>query len=296
MATDSWKTTLVNIDGEFVPGPDATISVLDRSFVYGDGVFEGIGVFDNKIVLLDEHLDRLYKSAERTGIEIPVPNRELRQRIVETARENDMRDGYLRPLVSRGSGPLGIHNTEAIDEPTIVVIPQVDRAPSFDTLAPETVRISAVRQPSPDTLDPRIKSNNYLPNIMAVNELAGTDDDTAVLLDRNGNLTEAAAANIFVVEDDHVRTPPEGSILVGTTRNAVLEVAADEGLEVSVETLTPYDLYTADEAFLTGSLSGVSPVVRVNDAAIGDATVGSVTTQLATALKEYLVKSGTPVA
>lgn len=296
MATDSWEATLVNIDGEFVPGPDATVSVLDRSFVYGDGVFEGIGVFDHRIVLLDEHLDRLYKSARRTGIEIPVSKREMRQRIVETARENEMSDGYLRPLVTRGSGPLGIHNTEAIGEPTVVVIPQVDRAPRFETLDPKTVRISAVKQPSPDTLDPRIKSNNYLPNIMAVNELAGTDDNTAILLDRNGNLTEAAAANIFVAEDNHVRTPPGRSILVGTTRNAVLDVAAETDVTASIETLTPYDLYVADEAFLTGSLSGISPVVRVNDTAIGDATVGPLTEQLSTALRNHLVESGTPVA
>jgi branched-chain amino acid aminotransferase len=299
MGSEAWRETFVNVDGKFVPGPEATVSVLDRSFVYGDGVFEGIGIVDDRIVLLDEHVDRLYDSAKRTGIEIDLPRSEVRERIVETARKNEMSEGYLRPLVSRGSGPLGIHNTDRIEGPTVVVIPQLDRAPRFEDLDPQAVRISGVTQSSPDSLDPRVKSNNYMLNILAVQEVAGTDADTSILLDGDGNVTEAAAANVFVVDGDHLKTPPERSILVGTTRNAVLRVTEGTDLTPSVETLTPYDLFTADEAFLTGSLGGISPVVRVNDTPVGEGesegAVGPWTDRLASALRDHLVASGTPV-
>jgi len=295
MTSDTWAETLVNIDGEFVPGSEATVSVLDRSFVYGDGIFEGIGVKRDRIILLQEHIDRLYNSAKRTGIQIGISREEMRERIVRTANQNDMSDGYLRPLVSRGSGPLGIHNTSEIEGPTIVVIPQLDRAPRFERLEQSSLRISSITQSSPDTLDPRIKSNNYLPNIMAVNEISGTDADSALLLDRDGNLTEAAAGNIFVLDDQDLCTPPSRTILLGTTRNAVLEVAEDTDLRASIETLTPYDLITADEAFLTGSLSGISPVTRVNGTKIADGEVGQWTEQLSSTLRDYLIETGTPV-
>lgn len=295
MADDTWAETLVNVDGEFVPGPDATISVLDRSFVYGDGVFEGVGIIEDTIVLLDEHVDRLYASAKRTGIDIDISKSEMTDRIVETARENDMTEGYLRPLVSRGHGPLGIHNTDQIDGPTIVVIPQLDRAPRFDSLDPERVRLSSVAQSTPDSLDPRVKSNNYMANILAVQEVASTDADTAILLDADGNVTEAAAANVFVVDDGDLYTTPERSILVGTTRNAVLDVAAQEGVDATVKTLTPYDLYTADEVFLTGSLGGISPVVAVTDTSVGDGEIGPVTKRLSSALRDHLIENGAAV-
>jgi len=295
MTDATWQETLVNIDGEFVPGPDATVSVLDRSFVYGDGVFEGIGIIEDTVVLLEEHVNRLYASAKRTGIEIPLEKDELIDRIVATARKNDMTEGYLRPLVSRGHGPLGIHNTDRIDGPTVVVIPQLDRAPRFDSLDPETVRLSSVTQSAPDSLDPRVKSNNYLPNILAVQEVAGTDADTTILLDDDGNVAEAAAANVFVVRDGELATPPERNILVGTTRNAVLAVAAETELSPTVTTLTPYDLYTADELFLTGSLGGITPVIAVTNTPVGDGEIGSWTERLAGRLREHLIETGTPV-
>ena len=295
MAEDTWSRTLVNVDGEFVAGPDATVSVLDRSFVYGDGVFEGIGVVENSVVLLDEHVDRLYDSAKRTGIDIPIAKDRMRRRILETARKNEMSDGYLRPLVSRGVGPLGIHNLDAVEGPTIVIIPQLDRAPQFEALAPKEVRVAATRQPAPDSLDPRVKSNNYLPNVLAVLEVEGTDADTSILLDSDGNVTEAAAANVFVVHEDRLLTPPERNILVGTTRNALIEVAAGTDLTTEVTTLTPYDLYTADEVMLTGTLAGVTPVTGVNDVPVGSGSVGEWTERLSTALSDHLLETGTPV-
>jgi branched-chain amino acid aminotransferase len=258
-------------------------------------VFEGVGIIEGTIVLLDEHVDRLYASAKRTGIEIDVSKDEMRDRIIDTARENEMAEGYLRPLVSRGHGPLGIHNTDQIDGPTIVIIPQLDRAPRFDSLEPGAVRLSSVAQSTPDALDPRVKSNNYMPNILAVQEIANTDAETAILLDTDGNVTEAAAANVFVVDDGELLTTPERSILVGTTRNAVLDVAAQEGVDATVKTLTPYDLYTADEMFLTGSLGGISPVVRVTDTPVGDGEIGPVTERLSSALRDHLLETGTSI-
>lgn len=290
---DAFNESWVSVDGEFVRGRDATVSVLDRSYLYGDGIFEGIGITENRIVLLDEHVDRLYRSAKRVRIEIPIEPAEMRSRIVETARRNGMESGYLRPLVSRGSGPLGIHNTDELEGPTVTIIPQPDRHPTFGEFDAVGVSISSVRQSSPVNNDPRVKSNNYLPNILAA--LERREYDTAILLDDDGDVTEAAGSNLFVVTDGELKTPPKQDILVGTTRNAVLEVADSEGIPTSHEQLTPYDLYTADEMFLTSSLVGLSPVVEVEDTPVGDGEIGEVTRLLGPALEAYLVETGAPV-
>lgn len=290
---DAFNQSWVSIDGEFVRGRDATVSVLDRSFLYGDGIFEGIGITEGHIVLLDEHVDRLYRSAKRLRIEMPIERAEMRSRIIDTARRNKMESGYLRPLISRGTGPLGIHHTNELDGPNVVIIPQPDRHPTFDEVVGVNVSISSVRQSSPVNNDPRVKSNNYLPNILAVLERG--EYDTAILLDDDGAVTEAVGSNLFVVRDGELKTPPQQNILVGTTRNAVIEVANSEGIPVSEEELTSYDLYTADEVFLTSSLVGLSPVVEVDDTPVGDGEIGEVTKTLGSALETHLVETGTPV-
>lgn len=293
---ESWQETWVNVNGEFVKGSDATVSILDWSFVYGDGIFEGVSVVDGKILKLDRHVDRLYRSAKRAGMEIPITKEEMADRWIETAKRNSMTEGYMRPLISRGEGPLGIHNKDQLDGPNVYVIPQVHRTGGIKQLESARARISSVRSPSPVVRDPRVKANHYLPNILAVDELEGTDADVAIRLDDDGYVTEAAAANVFVVSDGTVSTPPDQQILSGTTRAAVIDIVDDdERWEMNVTDLTPYDLYTADECFVTGSISGIKAITHLNSRAIGAGEIGPVTREINELLGDHLLETGTPI-
>lgn len=293
---DGWEETWVNVDGEFVKGPDATVSILDWSFVYGDGIFEGVSVADGKILKLDRHVDRLYRSAKRVGIEIPLSKSAMADRWIETARKNGMEDGYMRPLVSRGEGPLGITNRDRLDGPNVYVIPQLHRSGGILDLGAARARLSSVRASSPVGRDPRVKANHYLPNILAVAELDGTDAEVPIMVDDDGFVTEAAAANVFVVDDGTVRTPPAQQILAGTTRAALIDLLeAGDRPTVEVAALTPYDLYTAEECFVTGSISGIEAITHLNGTEIGAGAVGQTTRDLNERLGEHLLETGTSI-
>jgi branched-chain amino acid aminotransferase len=286
----------VNVNGEFHEGTDARVSVMDRSFAYGDGVFEGVSILDDTVLLLDEHVDRLFKSAKRIGIDIDASKAEIADRVVATVRKNGMSDGYVRPLVSRGVGPYGISAIDEVDGPDVYVIPRPGRSPLYEDPEPITARFAATRQPSPDSLDPKVKANNYMTNILAELEARGTDADTTIMLNGQGYVTEAAAANIYIVRDGVLLTPPGTDILVGTTRNALIDLAdSTDTVDVAVEKLVPYDLLTADECFVTNSLMGIIPVTRINDTEVGDGTVGEKTRDLGSAFADYLLENGTPV-
>lgn len=288
-----WESTLVNINGEYVPGKKAKVSILDWSFIYGYGVFEGVSVAQGKILNLEPHIKRLYNSAKRIGIDLPITQNKMAMRWVETARKNEMEDGYLRPIVSRGEGPLGIHQESVVDEPTIVVIPQLHRTGSLETIETLSARVTSVRASSPLTNDPRVKANQYLPNILAVKELEGTDSDTPIILTDDGYVTEAGAANIFIVTDDELYTPPNHHILEGTTRGTLIDVVEDEELlPVETKELTLYDIYTADECFVTGSLSGIKAITEINKTTVGNGDVGATTETLNAALQERLLMDG----
>lgn len=292
----AWEETWVNVNGEFVRGPEATVSILDWSFVYGDGIFEGVSVVDGRILKADRHVDRLYRSARRANIDVPLAKDEMVDRWIETARKNGMTDGYMRPLVSRGEGPLGIRNYDRLTGPNVYVIPQLHRGGDFAELDAARARISSVRSPSPVGRDPRVKANHYMPNILAVDELSGTDAAVPIRLDDDGYVTEAAATNVFVVDGEEVSTSPEHQILAGTTRAALIDlVEGDDRLSLTVGDLTPYDLYTADECFVTGSIGGVKAITHLDSRPIGDGEVGPVTRELNDRLAEHLVATGTPV-
>lgn len=293
---ECWQETWVNVNGEFVKGPDATVSILDWSFVYGDGVFEGVSVVDGKILKQDAHIDRFYRSMKRANIDMPLSKEEMAERWRETARKNEMTDGYMRPLVSRGEGPLGISNYTELDGPNVYVIPQLHRAGGIRELHGKRARISSVRSPSPVVRDPRVKANHYMPNILAVDELEGTDASEAIRLDNQGYVTEAAAANVFVVKDGVVTTPPEHQILAGTTRATILDLLEDDDrFTPKVDDLTPYDVYTADECFLSGSISGIKAITHLDGRAIGSGNIGQTTEAIHELLTEHLVENGTPI-
>ncbi len=295
---DKWQETWVNINGEFIKGPDATVSVLDWSFVYGDGVFEGISVSDGRILKLEKHIDRLYNSAKRArfGLRDVLSKEEMAELWLDTARKNNMEDGYLRPLVSRGEGPMGISNNDRVDGPNVYVIPQLHRSGGIKELSSSRARLSSVRSPSPVVRDPRVKANHYMPNILAKIELADTDASVPIRLNDDGHITEAAAANLFVVNERTVRTPDDQQILSGTTRRTVIELLEDDKRwEIEVTNLTPYDIYTAEECFVTGSISGVKAITHLNGDPIGSGEIGSATEVINELLSDRLIETGTPI-
>jgi branched-chain amino acid aminotransferase len=220
----------------------------------------------------------------------------MADRWLETARKNEMTDGYMRPLVSRGEGPMGISNNDRVEGPNVYVIPQLHREGGIRELSSARARLSSVRSPSPVVRDPRVKANHYLPNILAKMEIADTDATVPIRLDDDGYVTEAAAANVFVVDGGTIRTPDDQQILSGTTRATLLELLEDDDRwEAEVTGLTPYDLYTADECFLTGSIAGVKAITHLNGDPIGDGEIGPVTEAINDLVGTHLVETGTPI-
>jgi branched-chain amino acid aminotransferase len=284
------------VDGRFVPKEEASVSVYDHGFLYGDGVFEGIRVYGGRVFRLDEHVRRLYESAKSILLEIPIPPEEMKRLILEAVRRNGLQDAYVRPIVTRGRGDLGI-DPRTCGRPTVVVI--VDQIQLYPERAyREGLRMITAthRKSSSDSLNPRIKSLNYLNQILARLEanLAGADE--ALMLNHEGYVCECSADNVFVVRSGEVWTPPPHlGILRGVTRDAVLEIARDLGIPAFERTFTLHDVYTADEVFLTGTGAEIGPVVWVDGRVIGSGKPGPVTLRLLQAYRELTAREGTPV-
>jgi branched-chain amino acid aminotransferase len=284
------------VDGRFVPKDEACVSVYDHGFLYGDGVFEGIRVYGGRVFKLDEHVRRLYDSAKYILLDIPLPPEEMKRIIVEAVRRNGLRDAYVRPIVTRGRGDLGI-DPRKCSRPTVVVI--VDHIQLYPERAyREGLRmVTATHRKSPsDSLNPRVKSLNYLNQILARLEanLAGADE--ALMLNHEGYVCECSADNVFVVRDGEVWTPPAHlGILRGVTRDTILEIARELGIPAFERTFTLHDVYTADEVFLTGTGAEIGPVVWVDGRVIGSGTPGPVTQRLLEAYRERTAREGTPV-
>lgn len=267
----------VYLDGTYVPAAEARVSVFDRSFVYGDGVFEGIEVQDGGIFKLDEHIDRLYRSAAVLRIAVPLGKAELRAAIIEVVRRSGLRDGYVRPLVTRGVGPLGLERMAELGPPTVVIMPQ--RRVAKDGRTYRAVVVTTRRTPS-QCLDPRVKSNNYLNNVLGKLEQLDAGAEAGILLDVDGFVAECCGENLFVVREGQVRTPPPTRALDGITRRTVIELARENGVFVIETDLTRYDLYTADEVFLTATLSGIGYIVEVDGRRVADGEPGPISRRL----------------
>lgn len=272
---------LVYVDGRFYPKDEARVSVFDHGFLYGDGVFEGIRAYGGRVFRLREHLRRLYDSAKAIMLEIPLDAAQLEGVVLEACRRNGIRDGYVRLVVSRGKGDLGL-DPRKCPRPTIVCI--------ADTIAlypPELydqgmrVMTVATRRNGVESLNPRIKSLNYLNNILAKVEANQAGYAEVLMLNEQGLVVECTGDNIFIVRGRRLLTPPAWvGILEGITRGAVMEVAAAAGLEVREEVFTRLDVWTADECFLTGTAAEAIPVVECDGRAIGTGRPGPVTADL----------------
>jgi len=274
-------TRWIYIDGKFLPKEEAKISVYDHGFLYGDGVFEGIRAYEGNVFCLDEHIDRLFLSARAIALEPPISKKEFSDIIVETLKRNGLKSGYIRPIVTRGKGDLGL-DPRKCPKPSVLVI--------ADTLAiyPEEfykngleIAIVATRRNLPTALPPQVKSLNYLNNILARIEVNRMNVGEGVMLNSEGFIAEATADNIFIVRKNVIETPATyHGALPGITRNCVIELARKDGKEVLETALTPYDLYTADECFLTGTAAEVVPVTKIEDRIIGSGKPGLITCRL----------------
>ena len=281
--------SLIYIDGNLVPESEAKISVLDHGLLYGDGIFEGIRAYKGVVFKLREHIERLYDSAKFLKIEIPMSKEELIEAILETIRKNGLTDCYIRVVVTRGVGDLGL-DPRKCGKPSIIIIAK----PMGPLLGKKTVSliISSVRRDGVDATNHQAKSLNYLNSILAKLEAISAGADDAIMLDNRGFVSEATGENVFIVKNGKIMTPPPTSgVLLGITRNCIIELARKLGYEVMERELTPFELITADEVFLTGTAAEIVPVESVNGRKIGTRVPGPVTERL---IKEFEKLKGDP--
>ncbi|MFH0802881.1 MAG: branched-chain-amino-acid transaminase [bacterium] len=283
----------VYIDGKFHPAEEARISVWDHGLLYGDGVFEGIRVYGDRVFRLDEHLKRLYDSARSIALKIPLSRHELKGVTLECCRRNKMSDGYIRIVVTRGRGDLGIDPRKCARATLIVIVDNISLFPAESYDKGVRVVTAATRKHAPATLSPRIKSLNYLNNIMAKLEAIHAGVSEAVMLNAEGYVTEGTGDNIFIMSEGILKTPPVFvGLLDGVTRNVVLKLAEELGIPTEEAKLTMHDLYTADEVFLTGTAAELVPVVEIDGRPIGEGKPGSIYARLRDAFKKLTSLEG----
>jgi branched-chain amino acid aminotransferase len=292
------KELQVYIDGEYYPKSQAKVSVYDHGLLYGDGVFEGIRAYNGIVFKLNEHIDRLYRSAHALRLTIPLTKEEMTKMVLETLRKNNLRDAYIRLVVTRGIGDLGL-DPRKCPKPTVIIIS--DTISIMSSEAKEkgiTTIIAWVRRNSVDSTTHEIKSLNYLNSVIAKMEATANGVDEAICLDKNGLISEGVGENLFIVKGDKLITPPSSSgALAGITAKFTINLAKSLGYEVAETNLTPFQLFTADEAFFTGTAAEVVPIREVNKRQIGSGSPGPITKKLMAAFQKAIVDpvEGVPI-
>lgn len=279
----------IYINGKFFDKENAKISVYDHGLLYGDGVFEGMRSYAGKVFRLQAHLDRLYESANAICLTIPITKEQLEADVNKTLQINSLQDAYLRLVVTRGSGSLGLDPNRTSNPQVIIIADSISLYPEeYYQKGLKIITASTIRN-HPAALSPRVKSLNYLNNIMAKIEGLQAGCIEALMLNTKGEVAECTGDNIFIVKKCVLQTPPkDAGILEGITRNAILELAKELGMPAEEVTLTRHDLFVADECFLTGSAAEVIPVVSIDGRTIADGTVGKVTSRLMAEFKELV--------
>jgi len=286
----------IYIDGKFLSREDAKVSVFDHTFLYGDGVFEGIRVYEGCIFRLDQHLDRLYDSAKYIMLQIPLDKKALAEATAETVRRNNIKNGYIRLVVSRGVGTLGLAPWNCSGG-SIIIIADAIKLYSEETYQKgmKLVTVPSQRM-GPAVFNPRVKSCNYLNNIMAKIEAHTAGFEEALLLDDKGYVIECSGDNIFVIRNKRITTPPTYmGALQGVTRDCFIEIAREKGFEVAEEPMTRYEVFTADECFITGTAAEAIPVVEVDKRIIADGKPGPITQDLIAEFRRKTSKDGLQV-
>lgn len=286
----------IYFNGKLVPKEQAAVSVFDHGLLYGDGVFEGIRFYNGRVFRLDDHIDRLYRSARAILLEIPMTPDEMSMAVLETIRANGLADGYVRLVVTRGEGSLGL-SPKSCPKATVFIIA------ATITLYPDEMYESglklvtcATRRIAHGALSPMVKSLNYLNNIMAKIEAEQAGAGEGLMLNEQGLVAECTGDNVFIVRDGCIGTPPiSAGALAGVTRSVVFELAHGAGIEIREQDMTRYDIYTADECFLTGTAAELIPVVELDGRRIHDGRPGPVTKHLTGLFRELTRTTGTPI-
>lgn len=286
----------IYIDGKFYDEHTAKISVFDHGLLYGDGIFEGIRAYHGRVFKLKEHIDRLFCSAKAILLDIPMTAEALMKAVVETCRRNKLRDGYIRLVVTRGIGTLGL-NPNRCKNPSVIIIADKIQLypPEFYQKGMELITVPTVRSLH-SALNPAIKSLNYLNNILAKIEANNAGCEEAIMLNAEGFVAECTGDNLFIVKDGKLLTPPlSAGALYGITRRVVMDIALASGLEVGEPNLTRYDLFNAEECFLTGTGAELVPVVKIDGRLIGNGRPGPVTRRLVNQYHALTKTSGEPI-
>jgi len=286
----------IYIDGKYYSEQNAKISVFDHGLLYGDGIFEGIRAYNGRVFKLKEHVDRLFCSAKALLLEIPLTHAAMMKAVVDTCRQNKLRNGYIRLVVTRGVGTLGL-NPNRCKKPSVIIIagkiqlyPEEYYKDGLDIITVPTVRNLH------SALNPAIKSLNYLNNVLAKIEANNGGVEEAIMLNAEGFVSECTGDNLFIVKGRQLMTPPlSAGALYGITREVVINLARESGLAVSEPNLTRYDLFNADECFLTGTGAELIPVVKIDGRVVGSGKPGAVTKQLVTQYHALTNGSGEPI-
>lgn len=287
---------LINLNGKFVSEENAKISIFDHGVLYGDGVFEGIRSYAGVVFRLDDHIDRLFNSAKAIMLFPAITKEQMKQQIVLTVRKNNLKDAYIRVVVTRGEGDLGLDVDKCSNSFYFVIADKISLYPSGFYEKGLKVATVATRRNIPEALEPGIKSLNYLNNILAKIEATQMGAAEAVMLNNMGYVSECTGDNLFIVKAGKLITPQSNmGILKGITRDAVIRLAEKRRIEVEEQAFTRFDIYTSDEMFLTGTAAEIIPVVDVDGRIIGDGLPGTITKQLTADFKEITKTDGTPV-
>lgn len=285
----------IYIDGKFLDREEARISVFDHGLLYGDGVFEGIRAYNGRVFRLEDHINRLYDSAHVIDLAIPLTKDQMRTQIIETLRRNKLHDAYIRPLVTRGIGDLSL-DPRTCTKPSVIII-AMELEPAYGDLYEKglsAVTVS-VRRNDPAALPPNAKSLNYLNNILAKIEAIHKGGDEAIMFDPQGKLSEGSGDNVCIVREGTVYIPQPINNLRGITRKVLLSICGESDIPVEKEDIGYFELYTADEVFLSGTGAEIAPVVRIDGRAIGSGKPGPVTRHLIESFRKIAESEGTPI-
>jgi branched-chain amino acid aminotransferase len=279
----------IYLDGKLVAREDAKVSVFDHGLLYGDGVFEGIRFYNGKIFMIDAHVRRLYDSAKVIRLQIPISPEKMKEALYETVKANTLTDGYIRLVVTRGEGCLGVSPTTCKNPQVIIIVDTITLYPAEMYEKGMAVITSSMVRNHPNAVSPKVKSLNYLNNILAKIEAIDAGVPEAILFNHLGYVAECTGDNVFVVRDGELLTPPpEAGILEGVTRAVVIKLAREHGIPFAEKNLTRYDLYTADECFFSGTAAEVIPVTKIDNRLIGGEKVGPITRKLIDAFKKFV--------
>jgi branched-chain amino acid aminotransferase len=286
---------MIWLDGEIVKQSEAKISVFDHGLLYGDGIFEGIRMYSGRVFRLDQHIDRLFSSAKSILLKLPWSKEEVTQAVVDTIKANHLTDGYVRLVITRGVGGLGL-NPYLCPTPSMFIIAaniQLYSDASYENGL--DLITCATRRPTPAALSPQVKSLNYLNNVMAKIECIQAGVMEGIMLNEQGYVAECTGDNVFIVKKGIVYTPPvSAGSLDGITREVIFDLCKSEGIEIREAMMTRHDIYISDEAFLTGTAAEVIPFVKLDQREIGDGTPGPLSKQLINAFRKLANSEGTP--